>query len=605
MFSNIILKLHSPLLINITAMEFEQKKMVNWFEPAQLASTGLKAIISGTFAHYADKRDLEAALDREEKPIDFSANEIGEMSDEIWFDYISDTGDGFNSTYSVASMAARNLKLSTQAQDLFDDGKSNSNLTGYDTKSGSFLILGGDEVYPTPSMEEYDNRFKGPFDAASKKFHANGNERAILAIPGNHDWYDGLSNFLKIFTQDRWVGNWRTIQRRSYFAVKLPHNYWLWATDVQLNSDIDGLQLDYFQHIAVNFMKEGDKVILATAEPSWVYKEIINKDSTYKRLKYFEQVYITDDAYGLIGKKFKLVAMLTGDLHHYSHYTEQRSKDNTIHYITAGGGGAFMHSTNVLPETLIKLGDDKFPFAKSPTKTLKRKPDAVFPSVSKSRALLLWNFLFIRFNYAFCFTIGMLYFLTAFSLRDYITNPEKYVGSIYISKVLDHPLAVTISLLLAGGLYAFADITKSKWFRLWGAAHGSIQTLVMILSAHVVLDLNGAYWQQESVYIQVAFFMLSMMVAGILFSGIIMGVYLYLSVTLFNLHVTEASSAFIYEHCKNFLRFHISKDGVLTIFPVGIEKVCTKWKKNGKDETVTFDAMQPIKYKIIEDPIVV
>ena len=44
----------------------------------------------------------------------------------------------------------------------------------------------------------------------------------MYALPGNHDWYDGLTSFMRLFCQGGWVGAWRTRQRRSYFAVKLP-----------------------------------------------------------------------------------------------------------------------------------------------------------------------------------------------------------------------------------------------------------------------------------------------------------------------------------------------------------------------------------------------
>ena len=43
-----------------------------------------------------------------------------------------------------------------------------------------------------------------------------GSDRAahptVYAIPGNHDWYDGLTGFLRQFGQDRWLGGWRTHQ---------------------------------------------------------------------------------------------------------------------------------------------------------------------------------------------------------------------------------------------------------------------------------------------------------------------------------------------------------------------------------------------------------
>ena len=226
--------------------KYKQEKMVNWFEPGMLAQTAIKAIVSSAFGNYADKREIEAALHEstiEEKEADQVNKEYSEK-DEIWLDYISDTGDGFNSTYSVAHLVAQP----------FLEVKIN----GVEKKieRGKILVFGGDQIYPTPTMEMYENKFRIPFRAAfpytEMKDHPH-----LYAIPGNHDWYDGLNNFIKLFCQKRWIGNWITKQHRSYFALQLPHGHWIWATDIQLNSDIDKPQLDYFLHIAKNKMKDG------------------------------------------------------------------------------------------------------------------------------------------------------------------------------------------------------------------------------------------------------------------------------------------------------------------------------------------------------------
>ena len=91
----------------------------------------------------------------------------------------------------------------------------------------------------------------------------------LFAIPGNHDWYDGLTSFTRLFTQRSWIGAWRTRQRRSYFALRLSDRWWLWATDIQFDTYIDGPQLEYFRKASAD-LKDGHRVILATAKPSWV-----------------------------------------------------------------------------------------------------------------------------------------------------------------------------------------------------------------------------------------------------------------------------------------------------------------------------------------------
>jgi hypothetical protein len=248
-------------------MRFERQKMVRWYNVKQLSATLLKTIISTIFGNFADKREIQAALSACDE-YDYSDR------DEIWIDYISDLGDGFDSTYTLAHLM-KEEKLT------FGD---------LQLSRGNLLIMGGDEVYPTPEKEEYENRLQGPYNAAFP-WDERTDRPHLFALPGNHDWYDGLTNFLKLFCQGRALGNWHTKQQRSYFALKLPHNYWIWGIDVQLDADIDKPQLEYFDKVAQN-MQPGDKIILCTAEPSWVYNSLKKDDASFARLKFFEDKYI-------------------------------------------------------------------------------------------------------------------------------------------------------------------------------------------------------------------------------------------------------------------------------------------------------------------------
>ena len=140
---------------------------------------------------------------------------------------------------------------------------------------GDVLVFGGDEVYPTPSREEYQRRLVAPYAAAF------GDDRPaerphVYAVPGNHDWYDGLSAFTRLFCSDiggRRFAGWWTRQRRSYFVLKLPHRWWLVGSDGQLQSDLDVPQIEYFREIAARHMQPGDKVILCLSMPVWVYAQ--------------------------------------------------------------------------------------------------------------------------------------------------------------------------------------------------------------------------------------------------------------------------------------------------------------------------------------------
>src|SRR5262249_46347924 len=147
-----------------------------------------------------------------------------------------------------------------------------------------------------------------PYECAHP--HSEPPHPVIFALPGNHDWYDGLISFTRLFCQTRWVGGWRTMQSRSYFALKLPHRWWLWGVDLQLESDIDRPQRDFFCSVAEGQMRPGDQVILATAEPDWIYGNIYDP-RLQKNIAFLEETIIEKKA------KAKLMIAIAGDLHHY------------------------------------------------------------------------------------------------------------------------------------------------------------------------------------------------------------------------------------------------------------------------------------------------
>ena len=311
--------------INVT-----QKKPVSWLAPKGLVQTAIKAMQASLLRAYADRRETIAALspdetDRGTKPISYAKKR------ELWFDYIADTGDGWDATYAIACLAG---------EDTLDVAGANRRL-----KRGAFTILGGDEVYPTATREDYQERLIDPFWCA----HATDEDPPkVYALPGNHDWYDGLTSFMRLFLQqDRKVGPWQAHQRRTYFAIELPHNWWIWGVDVQLESDIDAPQVEYFKHYA-DKLTRSDRVILCTPEPSWVE----GADDKYRKLKNIkikthENLVFLEDLIHKAGAKIPL--RIAGDLHHYARYEGRDRKDQLI---TCGGGGAFLHSTHPLPDSV-------------------------------------------------------------------------------------------------------------------------------------------------------------------------------------------------------------------------------------------------------------
>ena len=569
--------------------KYKKSEMVNWFEPAILLQTGLKSVISSLFGNYADRREMQAALDIPVtgSPISNQQAEYTKM-DEIWVDFISDTGDGFNPTYSIALTAAQ-PQLSVRVKDK--------------TKilpRSHILVLGGDQIYPTPTGEIYDTKFRIPFESALPEVKDDKNFPHMYAIPGNHDWYDGLGSFMKVFCQQRWIGNWKTIQTRSYFAIALPHNFWIWATDIQLNEDIDKPQLNYFMDVARNKMQPGDQVILCTAEPAWVYKQLYPKDKSYDKLRFFIETYITDDKADFIGKKFQLATVLTGDLHHYSHYCFKDEKRDSNHYLGAGGGGAFLHLTHNLPQKLDKVKEEGIALQKT------------FPEKSDSYRLLFGNLVFPVKNYYFSILLGGIYLLVYWLLqsRFALTGSPNFLDQItnlpfgdYLKGIgttlLYTPVLALLSVLLVFGFCKFTDV-KTGILGIWvlGLIHGLLQCFLIYVMIWLIansphVSINSIDWH--------FIFLLELWLAGSFLGGLVMGLYLLFSNLAFGIHIDESSSSLASEDYKNFLRMSITPEG-LTIYPIGIKKVTTNWKQTEDGEKIRFSGKLP-EYHLIENPI--
>jgi len=568
---------------------YKQAAMVNWYEPKMLLSIAMKAVISGTFGNYADRRELEAAL---ETNVDNSKEwEMLEKEycskDDIWVDVVNDTGDGFNSTYAVA----RSVAAPTLAFDYIDENNKTQTVT---TQRGKILIFGGDEVYPFPTLEEYTNRFKIPFASASDdlvEIRKETDRPHLYAIPGNHDWYDGLGNFIKLFCQQRWIGIWSTQQHRSYFALPLPNNYWIWATDIQLNSDIDKPQLNYFQEIARMKMKEGDKVILVTAEPAWVYKQIHKGDRSFDKLQFFIDNYIHNKN-GCTGADFKLAATLTGDLHHYARYCSQDCLQGH-QYITAGGGGAFLHLTHNLPEKLTSVYTEK-----------DIHQQKIFPDKKAARKLLLGNFLFPITNFMFTFLLLCIYVFYFWIIQNNgptgLSNSISSYSFVYHA-ILGSPFLIIITLGLIFGFYSFTDTNGfSKAAKPVGLLHALCQVtlLILVMCCLSAFVNSGSYTLPYKVIMSIISCLMGCIVASLL-----MGIYLFLSNRLFDMHINEASSSLASPDYKNFLRLHIHKDGV-TIYAVGIKKVPSNWQTNYNEKEGRFIFKgNTVETFLIEKPI--
>jgi hypothetical protein len=565
----------------------DRADMTRWYSVPRLASIGVRVAISTVFGEFADRRESMVA----ERPLNPAAIEpsydyaAAHAGGNFWLDFVADTGDGWDSTYAVARLLAMHP--------LAIPGCADSPLP-----RARVLVMGGDQVYPTPSEDDYRIKLVGPFRQARNSDDPRPDD--VYAVPGNHDWYDGLSAFMNLFCwrqlRGQWsearngkrIGGWRTQQTRSYFALKLPEKWWLWAIDVQLTTYIDQQQMNYFEHIARQWMDEGDSLILCTAVPHWVYADPQAPEAVFSHFSFIEGLL------SRVGRRQKLRVILTGDSHHYSRYTE-----DDRHYITAGGGGAFLHPTHQLPDrnTFAWQWPRPNPSAGAPPAPLQpgqapapaHRRDfvlaqangvpATFPSRAASRRLAWGNLAFAGFNWDFALALGCICAIFAWQVDavarfEQSTLPLTILAApnlcaafwAYLKLVFASPWPPLMIAAAAGAYYYLADF-KPWYARLTaGLLHTAAQTLSVVAATLVLPHLTR--WAGTSVGL-----IILVGIAGGVIAATVMGLYFLISLNGFGKHWNEAFSSMRIKNYKNFLRLRIAPGGRLTIYPIGLRSV--------------------------------
>ncbi len=131
------------------------RSMSRWFSPRLLWRVIQKVFASTLFGQYADRRVTHAALDQVSDEIMGErcgiANSLCRSKDgATWVDYVADLGDGFDSTYAIAYLLGQ-AEVEVNKQKL---------------PRADCLIMGGDQVYPDASRDDYWYRMQMPYEAA-------------------------------------------------------------------------------------------------------------------------------------------------------------------------------------------------------------------------------------------------------------------------------------------------------------------------------------------------------------------------------------------------------------------------------------------------------
>jgi hypothetical protein len=330
------------------------------------------------------------------------------------------------------------------------------------------VILGGDQVYPTPSRREYEDRLVAPFETA-KAWSPETTAPALYALPGNHDWYDGLVSFMRLFLNKGWFAGWRTWQTRSYFALKLPHRWWLVGVDIQLDSDIDMDQLEYFKWIANEQMQAGDSLILCVAEPEWVYQG--ERDCGHW------------DALPKTAPQRNCPPPYASNLEFLEKRVFERVRTRVVLagiFITTAGTRAQTARRRSRPAAAVRFCIRRTGFPNKPLEGGFAPQASSWPPTDVSRRLPLGN-LKLSWNHPrFASLIACTYVVlgwTVFADLHQIPFEWRNAGlaaSEVLQKTLNSPGAFGVALLVFFGFYSFAD-GKRRTFR-WvaGSVHGGL-----------------------------------------------------------------------------------------------------------------------------------
>ncbi|HZG90018.1 MAG TPA: hypothetical protein VEZ42_07365, partial [Pseudonocardia sp.] len=233
-------------------------------------------------------------------------------------------------------------------------------------------VLCSDVIYPAGGITEYADRFYRAYADYPGP---------IYALPGNHDWYDGLTGFMTTFcdappdagapsftVSGPW---WKRLLRAVLWrraplgtAEDLADMRWyrdaepqqagqpgpycaidagpvrLVLIDTGIDGHIDVEQADWLRRVSA-----GDRPkILFTGRPLYTYAELQRSpiraaDGT--ELGDVNEI-VTDPAHHYI-------AAIGGDDHNYQRYPVRLRDGRTVQYVVAGGSGAYLSATHQIP----------------------------------------------------------------------------------------------------------------------------------------------------------------------------------------------------------------------------------------------------------------
>jgi hypothetical protein len=369
-----------------------------WFGVTSLAGHARNFVASAIAAESIDSRDWMRPAPSDEL-LQHCARVLGEdlrsssartlteaLGRAVWVDFVADTGDDHDVSLAVARMLF-------EAYSIEEDGRERT------LPRGDVLLFGGDTAYPVATGEEIARRVVVPWNEVLRERGEDGvGRRVLLGIAGNHDWYDGLDGFGRLFRRKPYGASGaagpeeaapppvgatrrRRVKRRTGIAAR------------QLHLDEVGSFLAMFASAwrTVRAFVSGSKVVrprrlalvgydpvqeasywalpLAPGLEAWGVDRQLGRLDFRQRQFFAERrrslspdagvLFVAPDPAVAFGEKHEpgarmlsacrmsletgRIFYLTGDMHHY----ERRAPGERSVHVIAGGGGAFLHGTRI------------------------------------------------------------------------------------------------------------------------------------------------------------------------------------------------------------------------------------------------------------------
>jgi hypothetical protein len=316
--------------------------------------------------------------------LDAAAAEAGSVTEslgrDVFIDYVADTGDDVEVSRAVAELVVGEYEV---------DGGEGERVT---LPRGDILLFGGDTAYPVATATEIEARLLKPWNEVLAQ-RGDGRQRVLLGIPGNHDWFDGLDGFARMFrarngplAEERpatapgaekpvqhfvsWmeafamgkhvvkrralpVIGYEPVQRASYFALSLAPGIDLWGVDRQLRQ-VNFQQRRFFWDRRSSAPEKS--LLLCLPDPLQDYFEPSLTGRGMLR------------ALNLDPMRDPMLC-IAGDVHHY----ERWDMGPSVH-VVAGGGGAFLHGARMARAKKRKTPHVEFPGPLATRALLRRVP---------------------------------------------------------------------------------------------------------------------------------------------------------------------------------------------------------------------------------------